>query len=127
MTLRGYSIIMLISTGVSWSLWFLIISLVDPLVTNWIGFALFYFSLFLSLIGTSALVGFFIRFIAMRQELAFRLVKEAFRQSFLFSSLIIISLLLLSQGLLSWLNVTFLILGISIMEFFLLSYTHNRQ
>ena len=86
MTLKGYSVIMVLATSISWFLWTMIVNLVDPEVTNWIGFVLFYFSLFLSLLGTSALVGFFIR-ILMKQELVFRLVKDAFRQSFLFSFL----------------------------------------
>ncbi len=122
MTLRGYSMIMIFATSVCWIVWGMIISMVDPEMTNWIGFTLFYFSLFLALLGTSALVGFFIRIIAMKQELVFRLVKDSFRQSFLFSFLILASLLLLSKDLFTWLNVTFLVLALSILEFFLLSY-----
>jgi hypothetical protein len=127
MTLRTYTLIMSLTTIFAWLLWLSILSLVDPEVTTWIGFSLFYSSLFLALVGTSALVGFFVRFIAMKKELAFRLVKEAFRQSFLFSSLVIISLLLLSEGLFSWLNVILLVLGLSILEFFLLSLSNNRK
>lgn len=127
MTLRAYTLIMSLTTIFAWLLWLSILSLVDPEVTTWIGFSLFYSSLFLALVGTSALVGFFIRFIAMKKELAFRLVKEAFRQSFLFSSLVIISLVLLSEGLFSWLNVILLVLGLSILEFFLLSLSNNRK
>ncbi len=127
MTLRAYTLIMSLTTIFAWLLWLSILSLVDPEVTTWIGFSLFYSSLFLALVGTSALVGFFVRFIAMKKELAFRLVKEAFRQSFLFSSLVIISLVLLSEGLFSWLNVILLVLGLSILEFFLLSLSNNRK
>lgn len=126
MTLKGYSVIMVFTTIISWILWTMIITVVDPEVTNWIGFVLFYFSLFLSLLGTSALVGFFIR-IMMKQELVFRLVKDAFRQSFLFSSLILVSLFLLSKDLFSWLNVVFLVLGLSVLEFVLLSYEQKER
>jgi len=117
MTLRGYSIIMIFSTIISWILWVVIVNTVDPFVTNWIGFILFYFSLFLSLLGTSALLGFFIRII-VKQELVFKIVKDAFRQSFLFSFLIIASLFLLSRDLFSWLK---------ILEFFLLSYEQKQH
>jgi len=112
---------MILATIISWGLWAMIVALVDPEVTSWIGFSLFYFSLFLSLLGTSALLGFFVR-ILIKQELVFRLLKDAFRQSFLFSFLILASLLLLSRNLFSWLNVSFLIISLSILEFFLLSY-----
>ncbi len=121
MTVRGYSTIMISTTTISWILWIFIVNVVDPFVTNWIGFILFYFSLFLSLLGTSALIGFFIRII-IKQELIFKIVKDAFRQSFLFSFLIIASLFLLSRDLFSWINVVFLIFALSILEFFLLSY-----
>ncbi len=121
MTVRGYSTIMISTTIISWILWIFIVNVVDPFVTNWIGFILFYSSLFLSLLGTSALLGFFVRII-MKQELIFKIVKDAFRQSFLFSFLIIASLFLLSRDLFSWINVIFLILALSILEFFLLSY-----
>ena len=122
MTLRSYIIIMSLMTGLCWAAWSYIIWVVDPGVTNWIGFVLFYASLFLALVGTAALAGFTVRFVALKQELAFRLVKEAFRQSFLFAILIVVSLLLLSQGLFTWMNVIFLVLGLSILEYFLLSF-----
>ena len=121
MTIKAYSFIMIIVTVVAWILWLMIANVVDPGSTAWIGLALFYFSLFLSLLGSSALLGFFIR-IVMKQDLVFRIVKDAFRQAFLFSFLIIVSLFLLSKDLFSWLNVVFLVLGLSVLEFFLLSY-----
>lgn len=127
MTLKGYSIIMGSSTAVCWALWLAIVTSVDPQITNWIGFALFYSSLFLALLGTSALAGFLVRFILMKRSLAFKLVKEAFRQSFFFSFLIIASLYLLSKGLFSWMNVLLLVAGLSILEFFLLSLGANKH
>ena len=100
---------------------------VNPEVTNWAGFFLFYASLFLSLVGTSALLGFIIRFIALKQALAFNLVKIAFRQSFLFASFIIIILFLFSQNLFSWFSLAVLVIGLSVLEFFLLSYQRPNK
>ena len=122
MTLRGYLIIMTLATLVCWSAWAYILWIINPEVTNWIGFLLFYLSLFLALTGTATLIGFVIRFMALKQELAFRSVKEAFRQSFLFSALIIVSLFLVTKDLFTWLNLFFLIIGLSVLEFFLISY-----
>jgi hypothetical protein len=119
---------MTITTVICWSIWISLLFTIDPYVTNWIGFSLFYISLFLALTGTAALIGFVIRFIALKQELAFRIVKEAFRQSFLFAALIVVSLLLLSHDLFSWLNLILLVVGLSVLEFFLISYSsHNQQ
>ena len=125
MTLRQYLIAMSIMTLVCWVAWFYIIMIIDPTLTNWIGFLLFYLALSLALAGTAALAGFIIRFAALKQKLVFYSVKEAFRQSFLFSALIIASLLLLAQGLFTWLNLGLLIVSLSVLEFFLISYEKN--
>jgi len=109
-------------TAICWTTWFFVLFTINPLITNWIGLLMFYSSIFLALVGTAALAGFVVRFVALKHELAWRLVKEAFRQSFLFSILIVVSLVLLSKGLFSWLNLLFLVLGLSILEFFLISY-----
>jgi len=125
MSLKGYLINMIMATIVCWVAFLFIILSVNPFSTNWLGFLLFYISLFLSLVGTSAIIGFFIRFIALKKELAFRSVTEAFRQSFLFSFLIVASLFLLSKNLFSWFNLIFLVIGLSVLEFFLISYKRS--
>ncbi|MEA3398626.1 MAG: hypothetical protein U9R06_02690 [Patescibacteria group bacterium] len=127
MTLKRYLIFMSLATLICWAAWNYIAWAINPELTNWIGFLLFYFSLFAALTGTAALVGFIIRFIGLKQKLAFRSVKEAFRQSFLFSALIVISLLLLSRDLFTWLNIFLLIIGLSILEFFLISYKNPHN
>lgn len=126
MTLRKYLLFMGVATIICWSACVYLLFTIDPFITNTIGFFLFYVSLFLSLTGTAALVGFIIRFIALKQELAFRLVKEAFRQSFLFAALIVVSLILQSHGLFSWLNLLLLVISLSVLEFFLISYDKNK-
>lgn len=123
MTLPTYLKTMGSLTAVCWLAWIYLLFAINPESTNWIGFLLFYLSLFLSLVGTAALVGFLIRFVGLKQILAFRSVKEAFRQSFLFALLIVVSLILLSQDLFTWFNLLFLVIGLSILEFFLLSYS----
>jgi len=126
MTLKQYLITMSVVAGMCWLVWFFILGTVNPEVTNWIGFLMFYGSLFLALAGTASVVGFVARFVIFKEELVYRLVKEAFRQSFLFSSLIIISLMLLANDLFSWLNVLLLVIGLSALEYFLLSWQKQR-
>ena len=122
MTLKKYLIFMSLATLICWAAWNYIIWSINPEITNWIGFLLFYFSLFAALTGTAAIVGFIVRFAALKQKLAFHSVQEAFRQSFLFATLIVVSLLLLSRDLFTWLNLFLLIIGLSLLEFFLISY-----
>jgi len=122
MTLRSYLIFMISITMVCWLVWAFVIFTVNPETAGTFGLVLFYLSLMLALAGSAAIVGFVIRFIALKKALAFRLVRDAFRQSFLFAFLISASLFLLSKNLFNWLNLFFLIAGLSALEFFMISY-----
>jgi len=126
MTLKNYLFVMGVLTAFCWGIFLFVASLVDPTSTNWLGFVLFYLALFLSLSGTGALIGFIIRFIAAKKELAFNLVKLSFRQSFLFSLFIIFLLILKSQQLFNWLNLFLLLIIFTILELFLTSYKNRR-
>lgn len=122
MTLRAYLIFVSAITAIFWAVFVFVLWTVNPISTNWIGLGLFYLTLFFSLVGTTALVGFLVRFVGLKQELAFRSVKEAFRQSFLFALFIVTILWLLSKNLFNWLNLIFLLVGLSVLEFLLLGY-----
>jgi hypothetical protein len=126
MTLKNYLILMIITTLVCWGVFAGVVITIDPTTTNLPGFIMFYASLFLSLLGTSAIIGFIFRFWLLKQQLAFRAVSEAFRQSFLFVILILASLFLLSQHLFTWINITFLIVAVALLELFLISYSRSR-
>jgi hypothetical protein len=117
---------MSIATVLCWVAFGFVIKTVNPETTNWLGFSLFYISLFLSLVGTSAIVGFVARFVFLRHELAFRAVKSAFRQSFFFSFLVVALLYFLAHNLFTWLNLIYLVLGLTALEFFLISYHHGK-
>lgn len=126
MTLGRYLAIMSLLTAFCWGMFFFVINLVDPMATNWLGFSLFYLSLFIALVGTAAITGFFIRFVILRKELAFNVVKVSFRQSFLFSLFVVIVLVLKSHHLFNWLNLSLLIMIFTILELFLISYQKTR-
>lgn len=117
---------MSIGTLLCWTAFVFIIWMVNPTETNFVGFFLFYISLFLSLIGSSAIVGFLIRFIGMKRTLAFYLVKDAFRQSLFFSFFVVAILLLLAYNLFTWFNLFLLVLFLGALEFFLISYRRSH-
>ena len=125
MTLRWYLAVMAITSSVCWAMFAYIINTVNPEITNWVGFMLFYGALFLSLVGTFSVLGFFVRFILLKKELIFRSVKEAFRQSFLLSFLCVACLYLLSKNLFTWMNVVALAVCLTVLELFLVSYHKN--
>ncbi|MFH1233724.1 MAG: hypothetical protein V1649_03710 [Patescibacteria group bacterium] len=122
MSLRSYLIIMTLATLLCWAGFGMVVWIVNPEVTNWVGFLLFYLSLFLAIVGATAIIGFVIRFIGLRREIALNSVVTAFRQSFLFAFFIVAILFLIAHNLFSWLNAGLLIISLSVAEFFLLSY-----
>lgn len=125
MSLKLYLFIMTSSTLICWAIFALILKSINPETTSWIGFAFFYSTLALSVWGAACLIGFIIRFVFLKQTLAFRAMQESFRQAFFFTFLIIIALALLSQNLLSWLNIVLLIVGLTLLEFVILGYSHK--
>lgn len=105
MTLRQYLIIMSLATLVCWMVWFLVVYIYNPATAGLIGFLLFYTSLFLSVLGTFSVIGFFIRGkIIKNDDIVFRHIKRTFRQGFFFGIFCIINLLLAQFRLLTWWN-----------------------
>lgn len=126
MTLKKYLMATAVATAICWTVFLFVSSVINPETTSWLGFALFYLALFMAISGTASLIGFLVRFVAMRHELAFYAVKIAYRQSFIFALFIIITLILLSQGLFTWLNLLMLITIFVIAELVMINSQKNR-
>jgi hypothetical protein len=114
------------ATAVCWTVFLFVSSVINPESTSLLGFLLFYLALFMSVSGTASLIGFLIRFVALRHELVFYAVKIAYRQSFMFSLFVILTLILLSQGLFTWLNLIMLIAVFVISEMFMIHSQKTR-
>lgn len=119
MTLKNYLLIMFGLTAVCWGIFIFVVGLIDPGVTNWLGFVLFYSSLFAALSGTTAIMGFLLRFVALKRELAFNVVRAAFRQSFLFALFVVLLLILKVYNLYTWPNLILLLFIFVFIELFL--------
>jgi len=126
MTLRTYLAMMIIATLMTWLGFGIIILNINPETTNWLGIALFYITLLIALTGTASIIGFIIRFLFLKHELIARSVFVAFRQGFLMALLLSSILFLFSRGFFSILNISLLILGITALEFLLLSLESDR-
>ena len=109
MTLKKYLMVIAIATALCWTIFLFVASVVNPESTSILGFLMFYIALFMAISGTASLVGFLVRFVALRHELAFYAVKIAYRQSFMFALFVLATLMLLSQSLFTWLNLIMLI------------------
>ena len=121
MSLVRYLILMTIATALCWAAWFTVVQSVDPFDTDGAGYFLFYSSFSLALAGTFALLGLLFRTILLKQELMFQKVAISFRQGIFFAILIDGFLILQSMRLLTWYNIAFLIIGLTIAEFFVIS------
>lgn len=120
MTLKKYLNLMGILTGLCWLAWILVIFLVNPSQTGLVGFVLFYFSLFLAIIGTASILGFIIR-IRLKQKPVFKQVEIAFRQGIWIGFLVIFILILQGLNLLTWWNALFLVLFLIFLELYFLA------
>ncbi|PIY78796.1 MAG: hypothetical protein COY82_00570 [Parcubacteria group bacterium CG_4_10_14_0_8_um_filter_35_7] len=121
MTLKSYLILMTISTFFCWLAWGVVLFFIDPTQAGFIGLLFFYLSLFLALTGTISLIGFFLRTLILKNEIVFRHVIISFRQAVFFSMVIVGSLFLESKDLFTWWNITFLVLFLTVLEFFFIS------
>jgi len=121
MTLKQLLLSMLVATIICWFIWAMILTQVDPTDSGSIGFALFYISLFFSLLGSFFLVSFGWRKVFTKFAMDYKLVGTSFRQSVFFAILVIGILSLQSQGLLTWWNIILIIFALTIVEGFFLS------
>ena len=122
MTLKNYLMLMGVTTAFIWGLFIFVINTIDPTATDWLGFLIFYLSLFLACAGTATIIGFLIRFKLLKHDLVFNSVKTAFRQSFLFAFLVASILYLIANQLFSWINLALLIIILSVAEWLMISY-----
>jgi hypothetical protein len=126
MTLKKYLMVTAIATAICWTVLLFVSSIINPETTSLLGFLLFYLALFMAISGTASLIGFLIRFVALRHELVFYAVKIAYRQSFMFALFIVITLILASQGLFTWLNLFMLIIVFAISEMMMIHSQKTR-
>jgi len=127
MTLRKYLIILTACTFLCWATWFAVLYYTNPVSSGWGGYAFFYLSLFVSLVGTFSLIGFTIRSMRKKEEVLYKKIDISSRQSIVFSLLVIVALILQSQRFLTWWNFIILIALISLIEIFFVSYRKFRN
>lgn len=117
MTLRQYLLTMAVATALSWVAWALVLMHVDPLYASVGGFFFFYASLFLSLVGTLAIMMFAVRAKMGRQPL-FRSVEKSFHDAIGLAALLVSLLALRGALLLRVWNFMALLMSIGIFILF---------
>ncbi|MFA6909034.1 MAG: hypothetical protein WC289_04070 [Patescibacteria group bacterium] len=112
---------MSVATLVCWVAWLMVLYYINPTEAGVVGFLIFYSSFALAVLGTFSLLGFFGRVWFSKEQIIFRHLGVAFRQAVWFAILLAVSLILQSQGLLTWWNGLLLITFLTIVEFMFLS------
>jgi len=106
MSLKTYIWLMILGTIGAWASWFMVISFLTPEVAGVSGFAFFYLSLFIAIVGTATLVGFALRAWVHKNELVTRQASISFRQGIFVGVVVVLSLLLKDQKLFTWWNIS---------------------
>ncbi|MFA6604512.1 MAG: hypothetical protein WCS88_00765 [Patescibacteria group bacterium] len=119
---------MLLATVLAWFGFFIIIRSFDPTDGSWLIFSMFYSTLFLSILGTLSLLGFLSRSIFFRKKARPRLLAiESFRQAIIFSAVLILALMLQAGRVLTWWNMTLLVILATVIEFVILVFRQNDE
>ena len=117
-SLKAYLFGIFMATVLSWAAFVLIIFNVNPYSTSrWILF-LFFLCLFLALVGTITLIGFYLRFWFSKKEIGFAHIGPSIRQAILLSLCVITLLALQILRLVNIWTGILLVLAILSLEFF---------
>ena len=128
MNLKTYNIFMIIATAIAWLGFFIIINNFDPILGNWVVFTMFYAVLFLAILGSLSLIGYWWRrLLNRRKEMSRFLVSESFRQAIIFSAVAIIALWLQAGCILTWWNIVLLIVSATLLEFIIILFRQNNS
>jgi hypothetical protein len=111
---------------ICWGTWVLSLFLLNPEKAGALGFILFYLSLFLAILGTTAIIGFLVR-ARLGKTPIFVQVSIAFRQGLWLSGMITVYLILKGLNLLRWWNFTIFVLLIIIIEAMILTGKKRMQ
>lgn len=121
MTQKTYFFLIIITTLINFIIFIMTLLYINPYTSGIGGFVFFYASLFLLLFGSILYLSYFIHSVLMRWTSVFKNIQVSTRHGILFSFLIIGSLVLQSQAMLTWYNLIILILLSTFVEFLFIS------
>lgn len=127
MTFRDYLIVMSLATAAAWAGWVVVLFSIDPTSAGMLGFAFFYLTLSVALLGTFSIAGAAVRVWMRPEELVSRHVAKAFRHGILLSGLFVGSLVLLSHQWLTWWVMVLFVVLLALIELAFLSAKRPRS
>ena len=121
MNYKLFLFLILAGTVIAWAMWGAVILNFDPFQTGFLGFAVFYLTLFLGLSGLIFLASTFLKAKLIKKQTPYQRLNVSLRHAVLFVFLLAVWAFLKSQGLLRWWNLLLLILILTTLEFFFIS------
>lgn len=125
MNLLAYLVGLVLITVIAGACLAAILVYLNPLASGLLIFILFYLSFFITSASIFTLIGWLIRIISKRKKASlpkkevFHKFETSFRQGIFLSLILIASLILRSQDILSWWNLLILIIVVGLSEWFL--------
>lgn len=117
---HGAFVSALAATILAWILWLATAFTTDPNAARTVGFALFYTTFWCAVAGSATFIGIAVRRHTVPREDGARI---AIRQGVLVGVAVTLAVFLQSRGILSWVNITFLITALTLIEWFWISRT----
>ena len=121
MTLRSYLNSMSIATSFAFMGWIFVLLYIDPGSSGYVGVALFYLTLFLTLLGFFTLMSFALKRWIANNEVIFAYVSSSFRQGFWLAMIIVGLLVMQGARILNWWDALLFVGAISLMELYFIS------
>lgn len=122
MNFKQYLSLMAIGTGVALLSWVIVLTAIDPVTAGAPAKLAFYVTFFISSVGIFSLFGALVRVLILHKEaVVAREVARAFRQGILFSSIILLSLVLAAFDYLRWWTILLVIMLFACIELFFLT------
>lgn len=118
MTYNRYIGIIGFAGVVSWAAFFLVINKLSPYESMTISLIFFYLTLFIALVCSFTVLGFYFRVWFSGNEIFYRYINVALRQGVFLSILSVFSLVLQMMRLLNWLTGVLLIMVSVLLEFY---------
>jgi Na+/melibiose symporter-like transporter len=110
------------SAGIlSWIAWVVVINKLDPFESTGLGLGLFYISLFLALVCSFTVVGFYFRVWLNKNEIYYDHINIAFRQGMLLTVIALGCLTFQLLGVLTWWSGLLLIGAVTMVEFYFMA------
>ena len=127
MKASGYLVLMILALVVSWLLWGAILVFIDPEELGAVGVALFLITFGAAVFTSCLLVLYYLRIKFLKLEPIFRQFNIIFRESFLVSLLVVISLLLARFNWMNFFYFLLMLLLVMVVDIcFILTYDKRR-